>query len=68
MAGWDPTRSYEEILQELTAEATQRWGTERAAALGPNLSNAARDLWLLAQQQLGPADAMLDLTPHPERR
>ena len=45
----DPKSSREEFARELMAEATQRWGPERAEAIKDQIDDVARCLWLVSQ-------------------
>ncbi len=53
--------SQESLREELERAALARWGQGRLEALRPGLQNLARDLWLVAQQPLGPLDEAPDL-------
>ncbi|MSQ28048.1 MAG: hypothetical protein EXR51_07925 [Dehalococcoidia bacterium] len=46
--------SQESLRNELERIAGALWGAARIEALRPGLQNLARDLWLVAQQPLGP--------------
>ncbi len=57
------------IAERLTRAATERFGAQRLPALEPQLTNAARDLWNIAQEPLDRLDEIPDTFggPRPPR-